>query len=49
MSNERILNFLVIIFFGIMIIYLLNTPPTIVIKHHTIDKMTNISYLDLYE
>jgi hypothetical protein len=38
MLNNRIFNFLIIIFFGIMFIYLLNKPPAIIIKHPTIDK-----------
>lgn len=32
-----------------MFIYLLNKPPTIVVAHSTVDKMSNVSYLDFYE
>jgi hypothetical protein len=49
MLKERILNFFVFIFLGIMVIYLLNKPPTVVVKHQTIDKLSNVSYLDFYE
>jgi len=48
MLKERIFNFLIFIFLGIMIIYLLNKPPIVIIKHPTIDKLSNNSYLDLY-
>ncbi len=49
MLKERVFNFLIIIFLGIMIIYLLNKPPTIIVKYPNIDKLTNVSYIDLYE
>jgi hypothetical protein len=49
MLKERILNFLIIIFFGIMVIYLLNKPPTVIVKHPIIDKLTNVSYINFNE
>lgn len=32
-----------------MVIYLLNKPPTVVVKHPSIDKMSNVSYFNFYE
>ena len=48
MLKERIFNFLIFIFLGIIIIYLLNKPPIVIIKHQSIDKLSNVSYIDLY-
>jgi hypothetical protein len=30
-------------------VYLLNKPPTVVVKHPIIDKLSNVSYIDMYE
>jgi hypothetical protein len=49
MLKERIFNFIIIIFLGIMIIYLLNKPPTIIVKRPIIDKLTNVSYINFNE
>lgn len=46
MLTERTNNFLVLLFFGVLIIYVLNTPPAIVVKHPIIDKMTNVSFIE---
>lgn len=47
MLTEKTNNFLVLLFFGILLIYIMNTPPTIVVKHPSIDKMTNVSFIEL--
>ena len=43
MLKERIFNFLIVLFFGLLIIYVLHKPPTIVIKHPSIEKLSPIS------
>jgi hypothetical protein len=45
MLKERIYNILNILFFCVLIIYLFNRPPTIIIKYPVIDKLTNVSYI----
>ncbi len=38
-------NYFILFFFGIMIIYITNNPPTIIVKHPKIDSMSNVNYL----
>jgi len=45
MLKENFINPIILFFFGILIIYLLNKPPTVIVKHSKIDTMANINYL----
>ncbi len=45
MLKENYFNHVFLFYIGILIIYLLNQPPTIIVKHHKIDNMKNINYL----
>jgi hypothetical protein len=45
MLKERLFNFLIIIFIGVLMVYLRNVPPTIILKHPTIDKLTNVTFI----
>ncbi len=45
MLKENFINPIILLFFGILIIYLLNKPPTVIIKHPKIDTMGNVNYL----
>lgn len=45
MLKENFINPIILFFFGILIIYLLNKPPTVIIKQPKIDTMDNINYL----
>jgi hypothetical protein len=45
MLKENFINPIILFFFGILIIYLLNKPPTVIIKHPKIDTMKNVNYL----
>lgn len=45
MLKENFINSIGLFFFGILIIYLINKPPTVIIKHPKIDTMKNVNYL----
>lgn len=45
MLKENYFNHIFLFFIGIFIIYLLNTPPTIILKYPKIDNMKNVNYL----
>ena len=45
MFKENFINLIILFFFGILIIYLLNKPPTIIITHPKIASMKNVNYL----
>ncbi len=45
MLKENFINKIILFFFGILIIYLLNKPPTVIIKHPKIDTIKNVNYL----
>ena len=45
--KERLYDIIVVLFVGVMFIYLLNKPPTIIVKYPIIDKLTNVQYIDL--
>ena len=46
MLKEKVYNFIILMFFGILIVYLFNTPPCIIIKHEIIDELSNVKYID---
>jgi hypothetical protein len=46
MLKEKIFYFIIILFIGFLLIYLLNKPPTIVIKKPNIEKITSITFTD---
>lgn len=45
MLKENFINQIIIFYFGILIIYLLNKPPTVIIKYPKFDTMKNVNYL----
>jgi hypothetical protein len=45
--KERLFDIIIVLFVGIMFTYLLNKPPTVVVKYPIIDKLTNVHYIDL--
>ena len=48
MLKENFQSFIYTLFFGVMIVYILNTPPHVVIKHKTIDMLKNdmVDYIE---
>jgi hypothetical protein len=46
MLKEKIYNSSIILFFGLLIIYTLHTPPKVVVKHLNINELAKIQYLD---
>ena len=46
MLKEKLYNASIILFFGMLIIYILHTPPTIIVKHLNIDELIRLQYLD---
>lgn len=46
MFKENLVTIIPILFFGILIIYLNNTPPTIIFKHPNISEIKNIIYFE---
>lgn len=46
MKNENFNNSIILFFFGILIIYLLYKPPSVIFKYSKIDTMKNVNYLD---
>jgi hypothetical protein len=45
MLKENYFNHIFLFFIGILVIYLFNQPPTIIVKHQKIDNMKNVNYL----
>ncbi len=45
MLKENYFNSFVLLFFGIMVIYMLNLPPTVIVKNPKIDSMSNVQQL----
>ncbi len=45
MLKERLFYFIISLFFGLLIIYGINEPPTIIIKHPNINKLTNVTFV----
>ncbi len=45
MLKENYFNHIFLFFIGILVIYLLNKPPTVIVKHPKIDNMNNVNYL----
>ncbi len=45
MLKEKYFNSFVLFFMGIMIIYMLNQPPTVIVKNPKIDSMSNVHQL----
>ena len=48
MLKERIFNFLICIFVGLLVVYLINKPPTIIIKYPNIDNLQNVTFVEDY-
>ena len=48
MLKEDFQSFIYTLFIGVMIVYILNTPPNVVIKHETIDMLQNdmVEYIE---
>lgn len=45
MLKENYYNSLLLLFCGLSIIYMLNTPPTIIVKYPKIDGIKNVNYM----
>lgn len=45
MLKENFVNPIILFFIGILVIYLFNKPPTVIIKYPKIDNMVNVNYL----
>jgi len=44
--KERMFDFIIIMFIGMFVIYIIYTPPTIIVKCPNVDKIKNVSYID---
>jgi hypothetical protein len=51
MLKENFQSFIYTLFFGVMIVYILNIPPSVVIKHKTIDMLEDdmVDYIESEE
>ena len=45
MLKENYYNSVLLLFCGLSIIYMLNVPPTIIVKYPKIDSIKNINYM----
>lgn len=45
MLKENYFNLLVLFFIGILVIYIINTPPFVIVKLPKIDNLQNVHYL----
>ena len=41
MLKEKFFNFILIVFIGMLFIYLYNIPPTIIVRHPNINEISN--------
>jgi hypothetical protein len=46
MLKEKFFNFILILFFGILFVYITYEPPRVMIKYPNINEITNIMYFE---
>ncbi len=46
MLKERLYYFIISLFFGLLAVYLINTPPVIIVKHPNINQISEIVFVD---
>ncbi len=46
MLKERLYYFIISLFFGLLAVYLINTPPAIIVKHPNINQISDIVFVD---
>ena len=46
MLKERLYYFSISLFFGLLAVYIINIPPTIIVKHPNINQLSNIIFID---
>jgi hypothetical protein len=45
MLKENYFNSFILLAIGILIIYTINTPPTVILKYSKFDNMKNVNYI----
>jgi hypothetical protein len=45
MLKERLFYFIISLFLGLLLIYWMNEPPKIIVKHPNINKLTNVTFI----
>ena len=46
MLKERLYYFIVSLFFGLLAVYLINTPPVVIVRYPNIDQISNVIFID---
>ena len=46
MLKERLYYFIISLFFGLLAVYLINTPPIVIVKHPNINQISNLVFIE---
>ena len=46
MLKERLYSFIISLFFSLLIVYIINKPPTVIVKHPDINQISNVVLID---
>ena len=49
MLKENMQTFIYTLFIGIMIVYIFNEPPNVIIKHKSLNELNNMKYFHYIE
>jgi len=46
MLKERIYYFIISLFFGLLVVYIINKPPIVIITHPDLNKISEVIFID---
>jgi hypothetical protein len=46
MLKERLYYFIISLFFSLIIVYIMNKPPIVIVKHPDINQISNVIFID---